>query len=157
MIGIKCESKLGMNLLKKLLYFIAALSAGILLSMEAAIGGALGNYIGELEASLFVFAVGAIILFPSALLLKRKRFIEAFKLPKWELAGGFLGALYLVLLLISVNIIGVGVSMVSVIIGQIFTSIVIDHFGWLGVSRIKFDANRLTAMILLIFALYFII
>ncbi|RST72522.1 DMT family transporter [Siminovitchia acidinfaciens] len=143
--------------MKKTLFFAAALIAGILLSMEAAIGGALGENIGELEASLFVFAIGAVILVPSALFLQKQKFTTALKRPKWELTGGFLGAFYLVLLLISVNMIGVGVSMVAVIIGQIFISIVIDHFGWIGIPEMKFDRNRLTATVLLIGALFLIV
>lgn len=143
--------------MKKLLFFAAALLAGILLSTEAAIGGALGENIGELEASLFVFSVGAAILFPAALVFQRQSLATVLKLPKWELTGGFLGAFYLVLLLVSVNILGVGVSMVAVIIGQIFISIVIDHFGWLGIPKMRFDRNRLTAVVLLICALFLII
>ncbi|VEF49103.1 membrane-spanning protein [Bacillus freudenreichii] len=143
--------------MKKTLFFAAALIAGILLSMEAAIGGALGENIGELEASLFVFAIGAVILVPSALFLQKQKFTIALNRPKWELTGGFLGAFYLVLLLISVNMIGVGVSMVAVIIGQIFISIVIDHFGWIGIPEMRFDRNRLTAAVLLIGALFLIV
>lgn len=143
--------------MKEILFFAAALIAGILLSTEAAIGGALGENIGELEASLFVFTVGAVILVPSALFLQKQKFTSALKRPKWELTGRFLGAFYLVLLLISVNMIGVGVSMVAVIIGQIFISIVIDHFGWVGIPKMRFDRNRLTAVVLLIGALFLIV
>ncbi len=143
--------------MKKSLFFTAALAAGILLSFEAAIGGALGENIGELEASLFVFAVGAVVLFPAALIFQRHHVNAAFRFPKWELTGGFLGAFYLVLLLFSVNMVGVGVSMVAVIIGQIMISIVIDHFGWFGIQRILFDRNRLMAVVLLISALFLII
>jgi len=142
--------------LKKVLFFAVALMAGILLSTEAAIGGALGENIGELEASLFVFAAGVAVLMPIVLFTQRQNLSKAFKLPKWELTGGFLGAFYLVLLLISVNLIGVGVSMVAVIIGQIVTSIVIDHLGWFGIPKMKIDRNRLTAVVLLISALFLI-
>lgn len=143
--------------MKKILFFAAALIAGILLSMEAAIGGALGENIGELEASLFVFTVGAVTLIPSALFLQKQKFIAALKRPKWELTGGFLGAFYLVLLLISVNMMGVGATMVAVIIGQVFISIVIDHFGWMSIPRIRLDRNRLAAVVLLIGALFLIV
>ncbi|MBD8004725.1 DMT family transporter [Bacillus norwichensis] len=143
--------------MKRILFFVAALSAGILLSIEAAIGGALGKNIGELEASLFVFAVGAVILFPVAIIFQKTYITKVFHLPKWELIGGFLGAFYLVMLLFSVNMMGVGASMVAVIIGQIFISIIIDHFGWFGMPKIKFDRNRLTAVTLLIGALFLIL
>lgn len=142
--------------MKRFSYFAAALIAGIALSTEAAIGGALGERIGEIETSLFVFLVGVAAILPFILISHREEVIQAFRLPKWELAGGFLGGTYLVLLLVSVNMVGVGISMIAVIIGQMITSIVIDHFGWLGIPKMKFNKDRLTAAVLLICALILI-
>lgn len=143
--------------MKKVIVFLAAFTAGISLSMEGAIGGVLGQHIGEMEASLYVFLVAFLILSPFVLLFRRRQLSQAFKLPKWQLAGGLFGGFYLVLLFLSVVQLGVGVSMTVVIIGQILASILIDHFGWLGTSAIKFNQNRFIAIILLFSSLAFVL
>src|SRR5699024_226328 len=112
--------------MKKLFLFLLALVAGIAISVEGAIGGVLGQHIGELEASYYVFLFGAILFTPFILFYRRERIKRIKDLPKWQLTGGFLGATYLVLLFLSVMHLGVGVAMTSVIIGQMIVSIFVD-------------------------------
>nr|WP_204728467.1 DMT family transporter [Jeotgalibacillus terrae] len=133
-----------------------ALIAGISLSIEAALGGALGENIGKLESTYYIFVVGALSLFLGVLFFGKGDLTQVFKVPKWTLTGGALGVIYLSLLIISVTFVGVGLSITVVIIGQLFTSIVVDHFGWLGTKRISIDRNRVIAIGLLLLALVFI-
>ncbi|HLS65403.1 MAG TPA: DMT family transporter [Pseudogracilibacillus sp.] len=143
--------------MKKLLVFILALIAGISISVEGAIGGVLGQHIGELEASYYVFLVGAILFTPFIFFYRREKMKRVKQLPKWQLTGGFLGATYLVLLFISVMHLGVGVAMTSVIIGQMVVSIFVDHFGWFGVRKISFNRDRFIAVALLICSLFLVL
>src|SRR5690625_4168979 len=143
--------------MKKLFVFLLALIAGVSISVEGAIGGVLGQHIGELEASYYVFIVGAILFTPFIFIYRRDKIKEVIQLPKWQLTGGFLGATYLVLLFLSVMHLGVGVAMTSVIIGQMVVSIFVDHFGWFGVSQIRFNKDRLIAVALLICSLFLVL
>ena len=143
--------------MKRMLVFIVAFIGGISLTLEGSIGGTLGQNIGELEASNYVFAVAFLFLSPFVLTLRRKKLSMMLKLPKWELTGGIFGAAFLVLLFFSVAKLGVGIAMTAVIIGQFVISIVIDHYGWLGAPQIRFNSNRFIAMVLLAGSLFLIL
>ncbi|MFS0788207.1 DMT family transporter [Shouchella sp. 1P09AA] len=136
--------------------YLLGLIAGISLSIEAALGGALGQNIGKLESTYYIFIVGALSLFIGVLFFGKGNLGAMFDVPKWNLTGGILGATYLSLLIISVSLVGVGLSITVVIIGQLVASVIIDHFGWLGSKQIKIDKNRLFAVGLLVLALFFI-
>lgn len=143
--------------MRRMIVFLIAFIGGISLTLEGAIGGALGQYIGELEASLYVFLLAFLVLSPFILTLRRKNVAMIVKLPIWQLLGGFFGASFLVLLFFSVARLGVGVAMTAVIIGQFVISIVIDHYGWLGAPQIRFNKNRFIAIVLLASSLFLII
>ncbi|GGJ10618.1 DMT family transporter [Paenibacillus hunanensis] len=133
----------------KLFIYAAAIIAGMSLSIEAAIGGALGERIGELESTYYIFIIGAMATFLVTLFFGKGNLKQIFTVPRWNLTGGLLGVVYLGLLVISVTLIGVGVSVTAVIVGQIVMSIIIEHFGLLGAQRIRLNANRLIAVGLL--------
>lgn len=143
--------------MKRMFVFIIAFIGGVSLTLEGAIGGALGQNIGELEASYYVFLVAFLILSPFVLTLRRKNLSTMVTLPQWQLIGGFFGAAFLVVLFFSVTRLGVGITMTAVIIGQFIISIVIDHFGWLGAPPFKFNRNRFIAIVLLAGALFLIL
>ena len=143
--------------LKKVFIYLAALIGGISLTLEGAIGGVLGQSVGEFEASLFVFVMAFLILSPFLLIYRRNNLSRMVKLPKWQLTGGLFGSSFLVLLFFSVTRLGVGIAMTTVIIGQMLISIVIDHHGWLGAPTIKFNRNRFIAIILLAGSLFLIV
>jgi transporter family-2 protein len=140
----------------KILFYISALIAGIALSMEGAIAGTLGETIGELESSYFIFLTGTVILGLTTLFFGKGKLSMSVKVPKWNLLGGVLGISYLTLLIISVPFVGVGISMVSVIIGQMVTSILIEHFGWLGSQTIKIGKERMISIGCMLIALILI-
>jgi len=57
---------------------------------------------------------------------------------------------------VSVPFVGVGVTMVAVIIGQLLMSMVIEHFGWLGSQRTRVNKEKVFAVISMIIALILI-
>lgn len=138
-------------------YVFAAFVAGIVLSVESAIGGVFGQSIGDLEASFYVFFVPLLLSLPYVLVRSRLQIKHAFTLPKHELGGGVLGALYVVLLFMSVTELGVGVAMALVLMGQLGVSMVIEHHGWAKVQKIPFNGDRFIALCLLAAALVLIV
>ncbi len=90
----------------KIIVYALALIAGMSLSLEAAIGGALGENIGELESTYFIFIIGAMATFLIALFFGKGDIKQITNVPKWQLIGGILGVVYLAFLIISVNLVG---------------------------------------------------
>lgn len=141
----------------KIIVYALALIAGMSLSLEAAIGGALGENIGELESTYFIFIIGAMATFLIALFFGKGDIKQITNVPKWQLIGGILGVVYLAFLIISVNLVGVGIAVTTVIIGQLVMSMIVDHFGWLGAPKARFNVNRLIAGAFLITSLFLIL
>lgn len=136
--------------------YILALLSGILISFQGAIYGQLGLRIGQLETSLYNFIVGSILLALFWLFFGKGKMSEVARAPKWTLLGGGLGVIYLTFLVISVPYVGVGISMVALIIGQLGMSMVIEHFGWLGSNQLRINKEKLVAIGCMVIALILI-
>ena len=67
--------------------------------------------------------------------------------------GGVLGPIYVIILTITTPVIGIAMTMIGILAGQIFKSLMIDHFGLLGVSHRKIDSKRLIALVFIVIAL----
>ena len=140
----------------KIWVYIIALIAGLSLSVEGAIYGELGKTIGKLESSFYNFFVGTIIIAVVLLFLGKGSLSYTFKAPKWQLTGGLLGIIYLTILVISIPIVGVGLAMISVIVGQMAMSMIIEHNGWLGSRTSKLNKEKLAAVTLMAVSLLLI-
>ena len=140
----------------KIVYYALALLAGIALSVEGAIYGELGNFVGKLESSFYNFFAGTIIIGLIVLFFGRGSLGYTFRAPKWTLLGGLLGSIYLTILIISIPLVGVGLAMISVIIGQMIASMIIEHKGWLGSPRVAINKDKLIASGLMVIALFLI-
>lgn len=140
----------------RLFYYLLALLGGAALSLEGAIGSALGETIGELESTFYIFFMGSIILGLITLFFGKGNLMKTAGIPRWQLLGGILGTTYLTLIFIAVPYIGVGTAMFSVIIGQMIMSMTIEHFGWLGSKQVKMTRNRILSIICMFIALILI-
>ena len=136
--------------------YLFALLAGAALSFESALYGELGETVGELETTFYNFAVGSLILGLIWLFFGKGKLSYTMEAPKWSLIGGILGVVYLLSIVISVPFVGVGITMVAVIIGQMLMSMIIEHFGWLGSATSKINKEKIFAVISMIIALILI-
>jgi len=130
--------------------------SGLALSVQSGVNGELGKRLGSWEGAFFSFFIGTVALTLFLLFFGKGNLLEVFRVPKWQLTGGLLGAAYITAMVIAVPKLGVGMSVVTVIVGQIISSLVIDHFGWFGRAAIPFDWNRAIGVILLLAGLGFI-
>lgn len=141
-----------MNLISLLLVIIG----GIGLGTEAGLLGPLGKLVGPYWAALSIFSSGAAILFFIMLLFAKRSPIPLSSIPGWYMAGGILGALNVIIMTVSAPVIGVAMTMTGILAGQIANSIIIDHYGLLGMTKRPVDARRLAALTLIVAALYLI-
>ncbi|WP_172196094.1 DMT family transporter [Saccharibacillus qingshengii] len=129
------------------IYYLLALLAGAALSFEGAIYAELGKSIGQVETSFYNFAMGTIIVGLLWLFFGKGDITHVRRAPKWSLLGGLLGVVYLTSIVVSVPFVGVGVTMVAVIIGQLIMSMVIEHYGWLGSEPTRVNKEKVFAVL----------
>ena len=76
-----------------------------------------------------------------------------FAQPGWQLLGGILGPGYVVILTLATPVIGIAMTMIGILAGQVFKSLVIDHFGLLGTPHRRIDGKRIIALVFIVIAL----
>ena len=137
----------------QLVFVLLTILGGMGLSVEAGLLGPLGAQVGELWATFSIFGVGAALTFLLMLFFSPRNTPSFFSIPSWQLLGGVLGPIYVIILTITTPVIGIAMTMIGILAGQIFKSLMIDHFGLLGVSHRKIDSNRLIALVFIVIAL----
>lgn len=125
--------------------------AGGLVAMQAPINGRLGIATGAVQAAFFSFVVGGVALafFAAAFSGGFSGLSAVRSLPPVYLLGGLCGAVYVVTALTAVKTLGAGGVTVATIAGQLTLSLLIDHFGWLGVERNPVTVTRLLGVLVL--------
>lgn len=136
------------------LILLGVLIAGMGLSVEAGLLGPLGEQVGHLSATLSIFLVGALLLSVALVFTPNRQLTTLFKQPRWLLTGGILGPVYVIVLTLATPLVGVGMTMVGILCGQVAASVAIDHFGWLGSEQRKVDGYRIGALAMILAALW---
>lgn len=141
----------------KWFYVAMALFGGLMVGIQTPINGALGKRIGGIEGALVSFLVGTLGLIIALQFLGKGNFSSVFSVPKGLLIGGVFGAIYVTCSILSVPKIGVAAAISSVVLGQMFAGMIIDHFGFLGVERNPISFSRLGGILLMMVGLYLVL
>lgn len=136
-----------------LFLLLLVVAGGMGLSVEAGLLGPLGSEVGDLWATFSIFGVGAALTFLLMLFFSPRNAPSFFTQPSWTLSGGILGPVYVVILTVAVPSIGIAMTMIGILAGQVLQSIVIDHYGLFGTAHRKMDSKRIVALFFITAAL----
>ena len=137
----------------QLIFLFLVIGGGMGLSVEAGLLGPLGQQVGGLWATFSIFGVGAALTFLLMLFFSPRNSPSFFAQPGWQLLGGILGPGYVVILTLATPVIGLAMTMIGILAGQVFKSLVIDHFGLLGTPHRRIDGKRIIALVFIVIAL----
>ena len=137
----------------QLVLILIVIAGGMGLSVEAGLLGPLGGEVGDLWATFSVFGVGAALTFLLMLFFSPRNSPSFFAQPSWNLLGGVLGPVYVIILTIATPAIGIAMTMIGILAGQVSKSLIIDHYGLLGTPHRKIDNKRIIALIFIVVAL----
>ena len=134
-------------------------AAGGLIALQAPINSTLGRSVGTFQAAFLSFAIGTVALTIIAALAKGglAQIGEARSLAWYYLVGGLLGAVYVTTVLVTVRSLGAGGVTAATIAGQLSLSVVVDHFGWLGVDRSPVTAVKVAGIVLLAAGVFLVV
>ncbi|MGM8900181.1 DMT family transporter [Psychrobacter sp. 1Y4] len=139
-----------------ILMIVLAIIGGATLSVQAALNGRLGSNVGVFKSAFLTFSVGAVVTALLIFFFEPNHAVTLMDVPKWQLLGALCGVPYIVIMVVAVQRIGTAVATVAVIFGQLSMSVLIDNFGWLGNNAISLSGSRISALVCLAIALYFI-
>jgi bacterial/archaeal transporter family-2 protein len=136
----------------RLLFILMALALGAILPIQAAINSKLAKTAGSPVMAAFIsFAVGTVALLVTLVIAGQFKlgFINS-QSPWWIWTGGILGTFFVAGIVVLLPRLGVVLSFSLVLAGQMFTAILFDQFGWLGVAVREVSAGKIIGSILLI-------
>jgi len=147
--------------LKYYLLLMVCFFAGVLMPMQAGVNFKLAKAINNnvIGAALISFIIGTSILACYALFTNQLKFnvlTVAKTQPYWIWMGGVLGAFFVAATTLIVPKIGSSLAFSSIIAGQLFISVIIDHYGLLGVPVTPVTIKKIIGIVLLGVAIWLI-
>ena len=133
-----------------LLTIVIGLIGGVAVGMQSPIAGTMSQRVGSAASSLVVHVSGA-ILSAGLLLIRGGEQIQNWRsLPWYMLGSGVFGVLLYLTLSHTLPRLGATAAVVLIIVGQLLTGLIVDHFGLLGVPVRPTDGVRIIAALLLL-------
>lgn len=124
--------------------FIIAAISGVTMAVQGTINSALSQKTNLLLATFIVHIIGTVVAL-AAVFARRSPIFGSFwqSIPWYLYLGGVLSVIIVGLVALSIPKIGVCNATTAIIIGQVGTAVLIDHFGWFGVQRLHWSLWQL--------------
>ena len=133
-------------------YFISIFT-GIVLAIMISLDGGLGNISGNYASSVIIHFVGLIgIIF--VLIFTKSKIKNLKGIPFYMFTGGLIGILTVLFTNIGFSGLGVSLTVSLSLLGQLITSLIIDHFGYFNMPVIEFDKKKILGLIIIIAGIY---
>jgi transporter family-2 protein len=130
-----------------MLYLAFAFIIGCLIPLQAAVNNQLKAHLGNstVMASFVSFAVGTLALGAIAAAgdTRWKALAGLGDAKAWQLTGGLLGAVFVFGTTLLAPRIGVAKMVALILAGQVIVSILLDHYGWVGLAVREITPLRL--------------
>ena len=140
-------------MIKSLIPAALALAAGMSVVVQQILNANLRSQINSAVWSGFTsYLVGVLCMIAMALALQEP--IPSVgvltRIPWWAWSGGLFGAIFIAISILVAHQLGAAALIALLVTGQMVASIVLDHFGWLGLEPRPIDLARLIGVRLLI-------
>jgi len=135
---------------------LIGLIGGVAVGIQSPIAGAMGQRVGGTAGSFLIHLSGMV--FSGVLLFLRggEKIREWQSLPWYMLIAGVFGLILYQTINITLPRLGSTMMITLVIVGQLFMGVIIDHFGWLGVTTRPIDLPRILGLAALALGAYLI-
>ena len=141
-----------MDLSGNVLALFLALISGVLMAVQGSLNSALSKVVGLIETTFIVHLTGTVILVILLFVFRmgKGNLYALSEAPWYAYLGGVVGVGIIYLVAASIPEVGVANATTAIIIGQVLTAIIIDHFGAFGLERMAYGWNQFIGLILLV-------
>ena len=140
--------------MQQALFFFIAVLAGVLLPLQAGLNTELGRAVNSpVYAAFLSFIVGSLGLLAYCLIARDVQLADicgGVQLPWVYWTGGLMGAFYVAAIIILTPKLGVALTFGLTVAGQMVFSVVVDHYGWLGVPVHPINWVRTIGVLLIV-------
>lgn len=132
--------------------FCLGIAAGSTIAFQSIINTALGRRTGNFGSVLIVTLVSIAVMVLLILLFPAQSNLSELPKPnEWYLyLGGVLGIVIVVAPILLIPRLGASTTLAAIVVGQLVTALIIDHFGLFGLPRIEITLTRLLGLLLLL-------
>lgn len=136
----------------KIIWSILVVLAGAMLPFQAGLNSRVGKEIASpVWASLISFVVGAIALLIYVTVTKTSFQPSGFKtVPPYAWSAGALGAFYVTVVILAFPRLGPALTFGLIVAGQLFLSLIMDHFNVLVHQQHEINWFRILGMLLIV-------
>ena len=117
----------------------------VMITFNDELGSRTGNYL----SSVIIHIVGLMVIIGILIITNSKLKIDK-EVPIYMYSAGAIGVFTVLFNNITFSTLGVSLTIALGLFGQSMASIVIDHYGLLGMKVIKFNPNKLVGLVLII-------
>ena len=130
-----------------------AIIAGALVPLQAASNAELGRGLGHpLLATIISLVISLLFVIPVLITLEVSwpTMNDFRQLPLWAWCGGITGVVYITSALALVSKMGATQFIICVVAGQLITSLLIDHYGWMNLPSKEVNLGRIVGIALVL-------
>ncbi|MGM0471683.1 MAG: DMT family transporter [Bacillota bacterium] len=133
------------------LFLLVALTAGVAMAVQGSLNSVLGKIIGFWEATFIVHVIAVLVVAGLIFIvgLNKGDFSKFTQVPWYIYLGGILNVIILYGVVVSIPELGVANATTLIIVGQVTTAVIIDHFGFWGLDKVPFQWMKLLGLALL--------
>ncbi|HYE09161.1 MAG TPA: DMT family transporter [Patescibacteria group bacterium] len=127
------------------MYKLLSAFIGVLITIMILLNGVLSQRLGNYTSTLIIHFLGFIVI---TLILTIKKIKISFSkdIPIYLYSGGLLGVFTILFNNISFNQLGTSLTLALGLLGQSICSLVLDHYGWLGMEVVHFRKEKLIGL-----------
>ncbi len=133
-------------------YFISIFT-GAILAIMISLNGGVSTVSGNYASSVIIHFVGLIGII-AVLLVTKSKFKNLKGIPFYMFTGGLIGILTVLFTNASFSTLGVSLTVSLSLLGQLITSLLVDHFGYFNLPINKFDKKKILGFIIIIIGIY---
>ena len=141
-----------MSFFNNYFFIILAILAGVAMPTQAIVNSKLSDSVGSPILAAFIsFSIGTLVLFVYMLLtgVPLSNLASVKSAPPVALIGGLLGAFFVSVMATIIPRVPVALAFSLAIAGQMLVTLLIDHFGWLGVAEKPINLLRVLGAVLI--------
>lgn len=132
---------------------LISIIVGAIISVMILYNGTLSNALGNFSSSIIIHIVGLISIILVIILSKSKLKIHR-QIPLYLYSAGAIGVFTVVFTNLSFTKLGVSLTLALGLLGQSIFSIIIDHFGMLGMRIMRFNQKKYIGLFLIAFGIF---
>lgn len=133
-------------------YFISIFT-GIILAIMISLNGQVGNIAGNYASSAIIHFIGLIGII-LVLIFTKSKVVNLKGIPFYMFTGGLIGILTVLFTNASFMVLGVSLTVSLSLLGQLITSLVIDHFGYFNMTVVEFNKKKILGLVIIIAGIY---